>query len=1403
MLSEGQFSDLILKLQPKRIMDMSFTGCKLTSVCEIGPNDYFLCSTRNIILVRSNGDVSMEQHRLYTAIYVKEFNVFVGVSTGLPHIIVIDNVLAMTVLSNDVRLDSTFITQIEFYRNKLIIFGTKLQIFNFSVKRNTNSFHPECKISLIAEFPIIGPQCYARFCIDRQKQRIIVPTSQGFSVITFDGSVVYDNVHLTSAKVRTTAIFCKNNENEPFINPKAQRDPFSTFSVLQEDGKIKVFDQTLQLKTIYQAFGIGYIFAEYVNKEFLILVSNDDKLLLLNIKSNRSCELMELKEHPDGIKFFRNPDRIAFLFNQKVQVYQIDVPWILWTKMASTVLSIEKYYSVNNSILVGILTDDSVFSVINPDNKKLEMQTGLHDTSIVQQVVYDRGSTTEGSTVYYTRPQKVFENFDLIDERLFLIKNDQSVIQMFSDGTDFKDPTKLDVHASMMCVGKSQNEATLFFAVINKTVEIVSYNYLTLQQKCRMKMPLRNILTMYYHPKTDHFYIVFAEAILLLDTATLKILNTYNMPPDDPIYLAHFEQSYLFTAKKQDKIIIYQIENDGALEPSLEIPSMLQVTHCSMANSFFVYSLSDNTVIFGKKGQSLGQFISPFPVTSVGLIGQTNSVLVGCNKDVMILNTSKYYPQLCPPAPPPVTAKSMKMSRKMSRKISRMLSRKKMGTPNQIGDLENYGESKIAFLLEQENAANNTQFKDTSSSSDDEALLIQAVNDEFEKAKMIKMYNKKMRRKERREGFEARKRLKRLLAQILNESDQEDEERELPVYVPKPPPQPEKEEPEEILDSDTDSDSADEYLPPNWKEQSLKKQELEQAQNNATEEKEESKTKPKKNVAKTKKTKKEKDDDKPFYAEPSNPSKSNNNTVRKRVRKIYQNPRDMPINHGNANSNAPTNNNSNSTQATNKTKENDKNKNKQGKKDKNKNNKNENNLTIEVHPPEVPIDPSETSPRNINGKERKVKFSDAPTTSEPIQRTQSETDAVRSLKKKLQEEMDEELRRELEGIFQQKIHHDTDNEENNNQSPETDTTKNPQNNQNKQQDEKDKSAEAEKQNGEEDDRSKYFENKDSSVKAINSKEFISKIMSKAKMDQLKRPKSAIVQVVSLADELGLSFDFLDGFSPSYYLYHKNKKILNDTVKEEDDYVIKRGKRKRIGCMPSCGSLRRLGLNGENRGHVNTPNDQSNLVPNNNSEYEYEYDYEEDPITHERKRIRRKKGKKVGDENQNNFPVREPGTQEEEEEFRVQNKYFYTDDSVSSRFRKFHKKVPPLKPPTTKDYSDLLPGESPLFRVIHQGMNEEVPNIQFVSRSEIAKMTSIKKEPLQPLGPIFPINSYKGKQNHANGVYDLSMMKKIIKRTTNKRPRLSGIHPLGNLELACVIVKPNYRKPSRYKKQRYV
>ena len=1388
MLVEGQFSDLVLKMKPNKIMDMSFTGCKLTSICEIGPNDYFLCSTRNVIRVKSNGDVITEQHKLYSATYVKEYNVFVGVSSGLPHLIVIDNVLALTILSKDVRLDSTFITQIEFYKNKLILFGTKIQIFNFSVKRNTNTFHPECKISLIAELPIIGPQCYARFYIDKQKQRIIVPTSEGFTVLTFDGSIVYDNVHLTSSKIRTTAIFCKVKENETFINPKAQRDPFSTFSVLQEDGKIKVFDGTLQLKTTYQAFGIGYVFGEYVNKEFLILVSNDDKVLLLSIKSNRTCELMELKEHPDGIKFFRNPDRIAFMFNQKVQVYSIDIPWILWTKMASTVLSIEKYYSVNNSILVGILTDDSVFSVINPDNKKLEMQTGLHDTSIVQQVVYDRGSTTEGSSVYYTRPQKVFENFDLIDERLFFIKNDQSVIEMFSDGTEFKDPTKLAVQASMMCIGKSQNEATLFFAVINKTAEIVSFNYLTLQQKNRMKMPFKNILTMYYHYKTDHFYVVFTEAILQLDTTTLKIINTYNLPSDDPIYLAHFEQSYLFTARKQDKIMIYQIENDGTLEPTLEIPCMLQVTHCSMANTFFVYSLSDNTVIFGKKGQLFGQFACPFPVTSVGIVGQTNSVLIGCNKDVMILNTSKYYPQLCPPVPPPVTAKSMKMSRKMSRKYSRMLSRKKLRTPNQIGDIENYAESKIAYLLEQENAENNNQFNDTSSSSDDDAILIQAINDEFEKAKMIKMYNRKMRRKERREGFEARKRLKKLLNQILNESDKEDEDRELPAYVPKPPPKPEPEEPEEIPDSDTDSESANEYLPANMKEQP-KNQNVEQTQNNNIEEdKEESKPKKKKNAPKPKRNKKaDVKDDSQFYEDPSTSS----NTVRKRVRKIYQNPRDFPPNPNMASTASTVNN---ALKAANKMKENAKD-NKLNKKG--KNNNSSSNESLKIHPPSSPPGQSEKSPRN-RGKDKKGVFSnDSP--KEPIQRTQSESDVVRRLKQKLQQEMDAELKKELEDVFQQKIalnntdnNNDTQKEniESSNNQDEQESTTNTDNlqadNQEETKENYDKSNNLTKQN---------------SLSRINSKEFISKVISKAKLDQEKRPKTAIIQITSLADELGLSFDFLD-FSPSYYLYHKNKKNSNDIVKEDDDYIIHRGQRNRMGLLPSYGSLNRIGLNGENRGHLNTPNDKSNLVPHD--EYEYEYDYEEDPITHERKRIRRRKGKNDRGADPNNFPVHEPKTDEEEEEFRVKNKYFYNEEeSQSYRTRKFHKKLPPLRPPTTKDYADILPGESPLFRVIHQGMYEEVPNIQFVSRDEIAKMTTIKKEPLQPLGPIVPINSHRTKQNNSNGVYDLSMMKKIIKRTTNKRPRLSGIHPLGNLELACVIVKPNYRKPSRYKKQRYV
>ena len=772
-MNEAQFSDTLLEISAKLDIKRYVHGSKITYITPLLQGEYLICTTNLLLHLKEDGTVQEYNYKFYSCIYIKQYNIIVGVSVGVPYLIILNNVIGFPIINDSNKISNVFITQMYYYKNRLILLGSEFQIYSFNIKKGHSNFSHKYKADLLISYPFKGPVCNPRFFLDIPKQRIILPTLDGFSIITLDGDIVYDKYQLTQSSFRTCAVTCKPIDK--FSNPKSLRKPFTRFLCINNEGKIMIVNQHFQLVSSFQHYGMGFIYAEFMSYEYVLLVSNDYKVALLDIKSNRYLELFQLPSNPDFVRVFHQPDIAAFCMQYTLHVYSLTIPWNLWFRFPANITSIDRHLSAQNLPVISCLCDDSIFSIIDPNSMHIINSTGTRDIAKINKVIYDRGIITEGNDIYYTRSPEL-GSMEKIDERIFMIRDNNTIMQEYSEGGDFDPVGIAPVRTQIMCIGKTKDDPCVFFATRNS--EILSFSYPEMEQINRHKLNLDDdsILDIYYHNKSSILFVATKNELIELDHNTLSVIKTIQTDHND---LVKFDTCYCMLVKRCDYATIYKIGENT--EPIIRIPCPAIITSITMCNDMFAFATKERIIYFGKLGSKFARFRSPFNITSIGILNDQLDLLIGCEHEIMLFKPQLYFRYITKPidyeeqelddsneennSSRKGTRKSARMSRKMSRKQSRNSRRLLLSSQARQRTLEEI------ILLE------NPPQKDSSDSDSDsiEQVLKHEAQSGMDKAqdqkKKLEESQRKFKENEIREGYTARRKLRGLLKRILTLKD--------------------------------------------------------------------------------------------------------------------------------------------------------------------------------------------------------------------------------------------------------------------------------------------------------------------------------------------------------------------------------------------------------------------------------------------------------------------------------------------------------------------------------------------------------------------------------------------------------------------------------------------------------
>ena len=1410
-MDEAVFSDYLLDMSSKLDLKHYVHGSRVLNIATLQQNEYLICTSKFLIHLKEDGTVQQYDYKFTSCIYIREFNIIIGVTVGIPCLTILNNVIGFPVVTDNYRTNNTFVTQMYYYKNRLFLLGSEFQIYHFSIQRGYSNFSRNYSTKLITSYSHNAPAHSSRFFLDIPKQRVILPTINGFSLISFDGDIVYDNHKLSRNTFKTCCVF--NKEIDKFPNPKSLRKPFIRFICIDNDGKIMVVNQDFALVNSFQHYGTNFIYAEFMSHEYVLLVTHNFKVALLDIKTNRYLELFKLPSNPDFIHTFHTPDKIAFGMQYTLQIYSITIPWNLWFKFPASVMQIDRHFSAQNLPVISCLCNDSIFSIIDPNTMRVISSTGTRDTAKINKVLFDRGIIIEENNMYYTRSPDL-GSMEKIDERLFMIRDNNTILQEYSDGKEFTNVGIAPVKTQIMCIGKVKDDPCIFFATQNS--EIFSFSYPEMEQINRFRFTLEenSILDIYYHNKSGFLFIATKNSILQLDSASFSTKTVLETDIND---IVKFNSSYCMTVKNGIHAIIYKIGE--TIEPLLKIPCPSIITNIAMSNDLFAFATKEQLIYFGKIGSKLGRFKSPFSITSLGILNDQLDLLIGCDYEIMILHVQKFFRYITKPIEYEGeeeikieinnSRKSPRISRKMSRKQSRENKRVILSRGARQRTLEEI------FLLE--------NHQDQSSDSDSEDLsstLMKNSISEKERheriAKDIEEKQRKFRENEIKEGITARRHLRVLLKKIMTSKDDDDSYyMRTHHFTPTNTKENQKNENTAISEDEENTINITDDQEENKEEVFVEKHDSFFATEMEGEIPESAQTviKKRKRTRREKQKKYSKQDDDLFYDQDFGLKQQDKTTNQQNEQKTVK---FAPNNTKEAQNSSIDQNNSKQQNELikNQLKSQDqeqehKNKKIHKKKTENKQQKAPSTTLLE--------DQENFSPKDFNTPDTQV-YKHLTDDSSEYQESEPDTDELSP------------ANIQLTATESEYEYYYSDDE---NQTKKKNSSENSEENVNtRNENEIDEGIDKKHQSTRKIKR--ISEPETDQTGTDNQININSKIPSSPRRNQLKNSlaNQTSSEKLNSSEINSSSNDENNTTKSSNTSLQQNKSNSNHSDDNKDSFTVSEEtnedknyllSRKRIPHFPE-----------DEKGNV-SPRVQKivQFIPNSSEEEEINMMNEDNDSNQQQT---------IDDENQrliSSSPKFEiPLYQEDNEQFEYESilqhqfqtsqsprgNYHYQSDPYvreMSKIISLRSKVPPLRPNTLASQASyeqqqindipepsqsaprepLIPRrEKELFRMTNLIGEQEYPKVPVVSREYLLDIMFAQKEKLEPIGPI----GSRKPEVPSNAIYDLRLMKQIFRTTTKKSKFKPTSKPTGHIDLAFCIIKPSVKKPtSKYKKHRYV
>lgn len=543
-----------LTISLKETFRKGIPNAKILNVCQFGDAEYLICTKNQVFHFSAFKDSGNNLVRLNyafkTCIFIKDLNIICAIGSSLPNIVFFSIRSGFPLICESYRLSSSLYDTIQYSpkSRKLIVSGDTVEVFDMVVEWKLFEIDP--MITLINKLSFSCGRMTSNVYLDELRQILIIPSILGISTVdltNLSGSPNHNlNNSVSSYQLGTIPFQTMAFYNSPKISKKTSLSniPFKSLITTNSNGDISLWNSS-SIKTCHPIHNFRKlnevsILCEFVDNEFCLFVTESKPnyfVILFDIKTGKNIKLTSFDTKVLKMSVI-SKNNVSFITENFYVIYQLNIPWHLFSKTASNAVAIRRYptnaqlnvfsgSSRPKAARVATLFDDGIVSLFSPDVHFLLTEIGTTCSCRIVDFIYDRCSSL--------RIRDKIISIKNINEQCHFFNSTDSNSDKISNSKSETSKIIFDSNLATSKINLNSNLATS--KIDNSTLVAFNFDDIKKERMTQKTDKVNNSISVNFLPqliklkkkeKLKRFRELGERFILLLDDGTLQIFTSEN-----------------------------------------------------------------------------------------------------------------------------------------------------------------------------------------------------------------------------------------------------------------------------------------------------------------------------------------------------------------------------------------------------------------------------------------------------------------------------------------------------------------------------------------------------------------------------------------------------------------------------------------------------------------------------------------------------------------------------------------------------------------------------------------------------------------------------------------------------------------------------------------------------------
>lgn len=602
-----------------------FQNCRVIGAFPISKKSFLVHSSTGFFKVSKSATLASFPAKSCASLYIPEYKMLVAANdTGTEF-----NVFHISNLSRPIFKEyKTGIVDIfhMLYSKKshaIVCFGSNIRIWRFNciIPEKTND-PPKISITILGNITrYIKCTMLNGISFNYMEEILLIPHDKGLQAYNINGELLKP---YSGSQFNTTIVssFC----------------PFSSKLITSSESQvIDLWDSNRHVVNQFSIFKNHVVFLAFVNKEFFLVIDSSNRVFLFNIKTARFYECGELQNKYERISFYHGSSPFLVCNSEsELTIYKIDIPFKLWVKTESPIVSISRCNKKNQAARLVIFTKKPPFLIYSPKVKKLLATVAPKQRLSPNTYIYVRGSIADIKHDFEI-DRHTLRIVDVEDEDVFIASTfDEKISVFFTHANPFQEINQIQISTVDIVLGKYKENWAYCFA--NDKGSISFYDHKTFEHIDTIELLKKRILKMHFHHETNSILVVFHNEMLRFDLSSLTVIERISLPN---VEITALSGNIFLAGAKDGKVQAFVVGFHQILQAGGDAHKFHDgpITGFSFTTSFFISSSRDQTLKYWNYNLELIHEVwFPFPIAACEIMNGKRDVLIAYDNMIYIVS---------------------------------------------------------------------------------------------------------------------------------------------------------------------------------------------------------------------------------------------------------------------------------------------------------------------------------------------------------------------------------------------------------------------------------------------------------------------------------------------------------------------------------------------------------------------------------------------------------------------------------------------------------------------------------------------------------------------------------------------------------------------------------------------